>query len=128
MNKSKFQFSNPVLSKVSFNVYNHFNPEEFDGIVMDSNTEVQIIDDQHANVRLTVNVGKGIPNQPFDISIEMSADFSWGSTIQEDTVHKMLRINGSAVLLSYIRPIIANLTNSSQYPSLNIPFIDFTDE
>ena len=41
-------------------------------------------------------------------------------------VKELLKINGASVLLSYIRPIVANLTNSSQYSVLNIPFMDFT--
>ena len=41
-------------------------------------------------------------------------------------VKELLKVNGASVLLSYIRPIVANLTNSSQYSVLNIPFMDFT--
>ncbi len=127
MNKSKFKFSNPTLEKINFEVCDEFNAEDFDGISMEANTEVENIDERNAKVALTVNIGNNIQNQPFNICIKMQADFSWEETIKYESAQKMLRVNGATVLLSYIRPIVSNLTSSSKYPALNIPFIDFTN-
>lgn len=126
MNKSKFQFSNPELEKIEFWVNENFNQETFNGISMESNTEVQIFDTNAANVALTLKVGDNTESQPFDINIKMSAKFYWDESIEEAQAHKLLNINAPAALLSYIRPLISNITSSSRYPALNIPFIDFT--
>ena len=128
MNRSKFQFSNPTLENIIFKVCEDFNPENFDGISMESNTEVEIIEAQKAKVALTADIGKGSINQPFNISVKMQANFEWEDSIKEEVAHKMLKVNGATVLLSYIRPIVASLTSYSKYTSLNIPFIDFTSE
>lgn len=126
MKKSKFQFSNPTLESLRFDVYDDFDPESFEGIAMESNTEVLISGEQNATVTLTVKIGEGKQNQPFDIMVKMKADFVWEETITEEASKKMLNINGATVLLSYIRPIVASLTSTSKYPTLNIPFVDFT--
>ena len=126
MNKSSFQFSNPVLEKVEFSVNDDFEKEKCEGIIMNSNTEVHVSEGNEAMVSLTVNIGEISDAQPFNISVKMSAMFAWDDSIDEERVKQMLNINAPAVLLSYIRPIVANMTNSSKYPGLNIPFVDFT--
>lgn len=126
MNKSKFQFSNPVLEKVEFLVNDSFNREACDGISMQSNTEVKVLDGNEAYVALTLNVGDESEGQPFNIMVKMSAKFHWDEAIDDEKAKKLLNINAPAALLSYIRPIISSMTGSSKYPALNIPFIDFT--
>ncbi len=126
MTESNFQFSNPVLQTVDFKTCDDFDAEKFDGISMDSNAEFKLLNNQSALVTLTINIGMGKTNQPFRISVSMQSEFYWDDKIDEKKAKKMLEINGSAVLLSYIRPIVASLTNSSRYSALNIPFIDFT--
>ncbi|WP_314165935.1 protein-export chaperone SecB [Lachnoanaerobaculum gingivalis] len=127
MNESKFQFFDPILEKVKFEVCEDFDDDNFEGISIECNTNVIIVGEQDAKVSLNVNIGNGKKNQPFDISIVMSADFNWDNTINEENAKKMLQVNGSAVLLSYIRPIVSSLTGSSRYPSFNIPFVNFTN-
>jgi len=126
MNKSRFQFSNPELEKVEFLVNDSFNREECDGIAMQSNTEVKVLEGNEAYVALTLNVGDESDGQPFKILVKMSARFHWDESLDEEKVKKLLNINAPAALLSYIRPIISSMTGSSKYPALNIPFIDFT--
>lgn len=127
MTESKFQFSNPILEKINFEVCDDFDSENFEGISMECNTEVAIFGEQDAKVALTVNIGNGNKNQPFNICITMSADFNWEDTIKGEDAQKMLKVNGSAVLLSYIRPVVSGLTGSSKYSSFHIPFVDFTN-
>lgn len=126
MNKSSFQFSNPVLDRIEFQVNDQFDKEKCDGISMDSNTKVSMLDGNEAVVSLTVNIGDSSETQPFNISVRMSAVFTWDASIDQDRAKHMLNINAPAVLLSYIRPMVASMTNSSKYPLLNIPFVDFT--
>lgn len=48
--------------------------------------------------------------------------------ISEDTLNKLLKRNGAALLLSYMRPIVAFVTGQSGIVPYNIPYIDFTKE
>lgn len=126
MNRSKFQFSNPELEKIEFLVNQDFNEEKCDGIEMQSNIEVQILDSNEARVQLTLTIGNATDSQPFNICVKMGANFIWEEAIEEEKAKQLLNINAPAVLLSYIRPMVSSMTNSSKYPTLNIPFIDFT--
>lgn len=126
MNKSKFQFSNPELIKIEFFVNQTFDEDKFDGIAMQSNTEIRILEGNEAYVSLTVNIGNSADSQPFNICAEMGASFRWEESVGEERAKQLLNVNAPAVLLSYIRPIVSSMTSSSKYPTLNIPFIDFT--
>ena len=124
--RSGFQFANPILERVSFVTNNKFDSDKFEGIDIESQTSVEMHEENTAKVSLNVIVGSSEDNQPFNIDIVMSAKFRWRDTIDIAKVKELLKVNGASVLLSYIRPIVANLTNSSQYSVLNIPFMDFT--
>lgn len=126
MNRSKFQFSNPELEKIEFLVNQNYNEKKYDGITMQSNIEVQMLNENEAGVKLTLNIGNSTDSQPFNICIRMGAKFIWDECVGSEKVKQLLNINAPAVLLSYIRPIVSSMTNSSKYPTLNIPFIDFT--
>lgn len=126
MNKSKFQFSNPELERIEFSVNDAFDSEECDGIAMQSNTEIKVLDGNEAYVALTLNIGDESVGQPFNILVKMRAKFCWDESIDDEKIKKLLNINAPAALLSYIRPIVSSMTGSSRYPALNIPFIDFT--
>ena len=56
----------------------------------------------------------------------MASDFKW-EDLDEKTVDSMLNLNAPALLLSYMRPIVANITNSSKFPTYNLPFINFKE-
>lgn len=126
MNRSKFQFSNPELEKIEFSINQNFDEEKYDGIAMQSNIEVQMLEGNEALVKLTLSIGNATDSQPFDICVKMGADFTWDESVEIEKAKQLLNINAPAVLLSYIRPIVSSMTNSSKYPTLNIPFIDFT--
>lgn len=126
MNRSKFQFSNPELEKIEFLVNQNFDEEKYDGIAMQSNIEVQMLEGKEAVVKLTLSIGDSTDSQPFDICVTMGAHFTWDESVEIEKAEQLLNVNAPAVLLSYIRPIVSSMTNSSKYPTLNIPFIDFT--
>ena len=128
MNYSKIQFSNPELDKLEFSVNKEFDEEKCNGIEIQSNIEVQLLGSNEAIVRLTLNIGDSTETQPFSVCVRMGATFTWEGVVEEEKAKQLLNINAPAVLLSYIRPIVASITNSSKYPVLNIPFIDFTNQ
>lgn len=126
MKKSKFQFTDPELEKLEFDINAEYDADKFDGILMESHTQVKRNDSNEAYVALTLRIGSNEENQPFIILVKMSANFSWEENLEEKLVKSLLKSNAPAALLSYIRPIVSMMTVSSKYPVLNIPFIDFT--
>ena len=62
---------------------------------------------------------------PFELEIKVASDFKWDDSLSDEKVEYMLNTNAPALLLSYMRPIVANITNASKIPAYNLPFINF---
>jgi len=128
MMPSKFQFTNPVLTKMTFLLNEGYSPEgdEDSQLPFETQFSVQQLDSSTAYVSLQANVAEESPKYPFCLSAVMGAHFRWGPEIDSQTVEELLKINAPALLLGYLRPYIAQITAASPCPPLHIPFMDFT--
>ena len=128
MKPSQFRFINPYLDEISFLT----NPSFVKGekpVTMENSFEVQVDRDEsenRAHVRLTLSINTEAETAPFAIVIKMSSDFEWDD-MEESTIDTMLHINAPALLLGYMRPIVATVTNSSKFPVYNLPYINFNE-
>ena len=128
MKPSNFQFVNPYLEELYF-VENHnfdANQTEFE---MQNSFNVQTKrskDDNRAKVELTLEINMDNEKAPFKLRIKVSSDFKW-ENLDGKTLESLLKFNAQALLLGYMRPIVANITNSSKFPVYNLPFINFTE-
>lgn len=128
MEKSKFQFKNPHIEKINFEVNNEIVDENNIPI----NIEIQTLmsdEDNTALVKLFLTVGvldetsNNIMNSIYFNGCIVS-EFAWESDILN--VEDMLKVNGGAILLSYLRPILSSLTMQAGIKPLYLPLIDFT--
>lgn len=131
MKKSDLQFSNPWLEYLNFVQNDQFEKVDSE-INMKNSFQIQVNkfeekSENEAKVSLTLEVNKGEENSPFILEITMSAFFRWNSKI-EYNIDEMLNTNAPALLLGYMRPIVAGITNSSKYPVYNLPFINFLED
>lgn len=127
MERSNLQFTNPHINKVDFRV-NDYEPDTDNmPISIEVKCEIGQIE-REAIVTLDLYVGKINENNKITTSFyfhgKISADFSWNNEIKNP--EKMLKVSGGTVLLSYIRPLLANLTVQAGMKPLNLPFINFT--
>ena len=130
MKNSSFQFNAPVLSHLDFTLNNDFNRDEKSHFKNDFQVGYNKNEDgREAIVELSVTIG--VPsesqNQPFSVKLVIGSVFRWNDDFSEEFVESLLTINAPALLVSYARPIVASITNSSGCGTYNIPFIDFTD-
>ena len=84
MKKSKFQFTDPELEKLEFDINAEYDADKFDGILMESHTQVRRDNSNEAYVALTLRIGSNEENQPFIILVKMSANFSWEENLESD--------------------------------------------
>lgn len=130
MKSSKFQFLNPYLEEVYFTVNPEYTPETNEGDIEMQNTfNIQVArskNENRANVKLTLETNAENEKAPFKLRITMASDFRW-EDMDETTVESMLRLNAPALLLGYMRPIVAIITNSSNFPVYNLPFFNFKE-
>ncbi len=128
MKNSKFQFSNPNLTKLVFKANPDFEQSLYKGISLESKTHIlKSKENSNAIVELIVLVGKEVREYPFFVEVAMNAEFMWEKELDEEVVDDLLKKNAPSLILSYIRPIIATVTNNSQYPVFNLPYIDMQD-
>lgn len=126
MNESKFQFINPYLLELNFEVNKDFAPDD-EEIGMENSFNIQVAKsntENRANVELILEINKTNENAPFKIKARIASDFKW-ENLEEHQAEKLLETNAPALLLGYLRPIIASITNSSNFPSYNLPFMNF---
>lgn len=132
MKKSDFQFVQPYLQKLVFLENDQFDmdTEETEEIEMHNTFSLQVnksTEEPVAIVTLNFEMNKDEKEVPFKIEASISSLFRW-QIMNDEQVDRMLRINAPAMLLSYLRPIISQITNSSKFPVYDLPFLNFADE
>ncbi len=127
MKISKFQFKDPHLTKFNFKINDEFCGGENIEIENQLKVEVKRMENEPiAIVSLNVIIGEASKIVPFFVNCEMVSEFTWENNVyDDDTVNSLLSINAPSLLLGYLRPIVSQITNLSQYPSYNIPFYNF---
>lgn len=128
MNTSKFQFLTPYLEELVFKTNENFDLTD-DNVEIQNSFSIQVKKDKTeniANVKLILDLNTENDDVPFSIHIIVASNFIW-ENLNEKEIDSMLNINAPALLLSYMRPIIANITNSSKFPVYNLPFINFKE-
>ena len=127
---SLFQFTNPILTDLEIHLNEGFNGENNEKVGIRTNMSVHILKKENmkeATVSLTVEIGERVDNVPFYIKTKEKADFKWDESLDDDMIERLLNQNAPSLLLSYLRPIVAQVTNASKYGVYNIPFVNFTN-
>lgn len=129
MKESNFQFTDPSLTSLEFKENEEFVIEKDKEIEIGTSINVSNnrISETEAIVGIIVKIGNEENSSPFCMKTEFTAKFRWAENLSEEKVGVLLGQNAPALLLSYARPIISMVTNSSHFPAYNIPFINFTE-
>lgn len=129
MGTCEFQFTNPSLSELQFCVNESYNSEEEEiNVKLAINVAKKRTGDKEAIVEVTVEIGEKNGEAPFYIHAVEGAAFRWeADTFKEEDVDRFLSVNAPALLISYLRPIVSNVTMFSKYSAYEIPFINFND-
>lgn len=128
MRESKFQFRDPYLEELYFVEHEEFDIGEVN-IEMKNSTNTQVtrsVNDNSAKVELTLEINIDNKEAPFELRIKFSSYFRW-EDLDEKAVEDLLKYNAPALLLGYMRPIVAGITSSSRFPTYNLPFINFME-
>jgi len=131
MSYSAFQFSRPLLTKSHFEM-NSPKDEINNEVSVHLNRNITKIEGENkAIVELGVELNQrnGVvkENALFVAQVVMQSVFSWDDSLQEEQVTTFLEYNASALLLSYIRPIVSTITAPSPTGQYDIPFINMVE-
>lgn len=128
---SSFQFSQPVLTKASFNITGPAGADLPSPHVHVHRKIIKIEGTKQAIVQLTIQLNRKMneveEDAPFNAEFTMQAMFRWNDTVDDNMAEELLNYNAVALLISYIRPIIATVTSASPLPTVNLPYINVID-
>jgi len=130
MRKSSFQMNDPVLLNVVFKVNNDFEASDSVlNLVISDAKDISYHAENVANVSYSVRVfdENFESGAPFFIEVSYSAVFSW-SDLEADEVETLLNHNAPAILLGYVRPLIAHLSSNAGFPPLHLPLLNLQDD
>lgn len=127
------RFTNPVMTYSRFEINPNFTDNGNDlQAKMNFNHATKRLEQNNTAVvaiRLQINQ-KGeerIDDAPFWLEVEYTASFNWTDDMNDEEVERYLRINASAVLIGYVRPMLAAMTSASPFPTYTLPFVNVND-
>lgn len=126
MKESFFQLKEQNITNVEF-IKNNLCNEHNLKLEFKHNIKVTNINEREAVVSLEFSVfnKKFTEKIPFYINIKIEGIFIWKEINDEDLLNSLLYENAPAVLLSFIRSMISQITAYSGYPTLIIPLLNF---
>ena len=126
---SAFQFTNPVIVSMKYELNPKYNRNS--DTIYTRSIRRNISRSKNSNDALlivTLNIGGEDSTNPWvNVSLTMAANFHWDDSLTEKA-DDLLKLNGTSLLLGYMRPVISNITAYSPGGSLNIPFMNLVDE
>lgn len=134
MKPSVFRFKDPVLTNILYELNDQFNSEAPEPEEISTATSVSVGKLESENNTAVVSLKIDLPAEkkndfPFFLSATMSAQFNWDDGLDKDVVQSLLTKNAPALLLGYLRPWIAQVTEAGPtHHAIHIPFMDFTQE
>ena len=129
MKNSKFQLLSQRLVRTEFKINRKFGIDKDKKIALKLSPNVKVSKIKGKNqaiviFKLDVFDKKEFKKYPFYINLEIEGLFSWDEDIND--IDSYLNVNAPAVLMSYLRSIVSQLTVFAGYPPLILPLIDFT--
>jgi len=126
MKVSGFQLIKHLLLSVEYEV-NPGYPKGNIALEVQGLTKIEKTSENSATVEFTLLLfnDKSIEDAPFKVKTVHRGDFVWDDSYNEVQLKNLLNLNAPAILLSYDRSIIAQLTAYSDLPALILPLINF---
>lgn len=134
MKESNFRFEEPILISVHFDVNGEFRREKGKAapmsILASGNTQ-RSAEKKESILEFILRINyedekERKKDAPFWVTAVYAAKFFWDDSIPEETVEQLLDGIAPSLLMSYIRPLVAQLTSLSPFPTYHIPYLNIT--
>lgn len=130
MKKSSFQLVKQRLLSVNYELNTEYKsitgpiPLEIIGT-----RKITHLNANHAHVMFTVKIFSNTnpKDAPMKATIAHEGEFCWEDSVSKEQVEALLKFNAPAILLSYDRSILSQLTAYSNLPVLLLPLINFVE-
>lgn len=130
MKESFFRLISRSTEEIIFKKNDKYqSPEEGISVEFNFNTKVVNREKNQAEVNFTFILfsEEKLEKAPFYLSITEKGEFVWDENAPDNIVEQLLEKNAPAILLSYMRSMISQITAFSGYPTLIVPLINFNE-
>lgn len=134
MKPSNFQLmGKPRITKNVFTLNKRF---DFQGEVsLEIDSDIKIEDSAETNMASIVILNlkffkdSDFERVPFKLELEIEGTFGWDEGLEESSnqLEMLLKENSPAILYSYLRPIITDISIEANLPPLVIPLMNFRE-
>ena len=125
-----FSYVSPMLKGLEYRLNDGFKQQpEQNEVNMKLKFNVVIHEDKNlpeADVDLTCEIGGKEADYPYYLCVTETSKFRWLEELDKEKVKQLLEFNAPALLLSFLRSIVLQVTVASPCGAFHIPFIDFT--
>lgn len=117
-------FENFRLVSLFFAINNNFKQDK----AIKMNPEIAIANEYDKkkkilDIRVKVSMGDG--NMPFSFDVIGEGRFVFKTKPDEQTLIRVEKINGPAIIYPYVRETIADMTRRAGFPPLHLPPVNF---
>lgn len=111
------------VNRISFVLNEKYDSTDAINIDAVSNVQVSDIDKETGEflVGLSVKLFDGNDNPPFNLEMEIEGLFSVDLSQNQDTIEQLSRLNTVAILLPYLRALVAQITSIAEVATVNLP-------
>lgn len=124
---SKFQFTNPIVNELILKRNKNFDKSAYEGMAICYDTTVYDMQKNTATLMLEVEIGEESEKTPFYLKVSVVSNFLWPDETEKMS-ESLLKKNGTTLLLSYARPLIAHTTVDAGFSPFNLPFVDLRED
>lgn len=133
MKTSNFQLiGKPRLTKCLFEINKEFDLTGAIELEIENNVKIgRNHDEEKREAVVILNLGiftkSNFEEVPFKIEMEIEGIFRWNEKLKSNVLQleSLLKENAPAILYSYLRPIITQMTVEASLPPLVIPLMNF---
>jgi len=119
--------STPKIKAMNFDINDKFESEDENlSLDLEVKNRISKVEDQIFECEIDILLFKDIQNSPFSMSLTLNTLFRVSE--ESESNMKILEVNGPAILFSYARPFVTNITSQAGLPPLVLPVINFTDK
>ena len=131
MSVSPFQFTEPLMIESSFCIKRDSREDDIVQVHL-QRREIRNPESPYcAIVELKVQLNKQgeleCEDACFVAEVKLQSKFVWSPELADGQVKALLETNATALLVSYARPILAQMTSVSPLPTYHLPFINVNE-
>lgn len=127
MELSKFNFLGYKISKVEFNLLDHFDPTEPE-YKFNIDSSQNFFDNEPRLVEVVLDITVTSSDEALTFNVIVKGGFQAEDSMPEEMFKELARVNAPAILFPFARAIITTYTAQANIPPIILPAVNFAQK